>query len=133
MTNKEEYKRRRKLLTDALRSGDYNQGFGALETKAGFCCLGVACVVAEKNGVKVNRVSGIQTLEGNTFLSQKNVIDWYGFRSFSAKFTLAGDTSELSLINLNDVYKFSFDQIADIIENETGNLFVESDDHHVKL
>ena len=29
---------------DALRSGKYQQGFGALKTKAGgYCCLGVLC------------------------------------------------------------------------------------------
>jgi len=29
----------------ALDSGDYKQGKGALQTKAGYCCLGVACDV----------------------------------------------------------------------------------------
>lgn len=43
-----------KLWVDALRSGEYKQGHGALhrETKRGdrFCCLGVACDLYQKHG-----------------------------------------------------------------------------------
>lgn len=35
----------------ALRSGNYEQGEGALQTVNGFCCLGVLCDLAVREGV----------------------------------------------------------------------------------
>ena len=35
----------RRLWIDALRSGEYKQGKGALQNGDRFCCLGVACAV----------------------------------------------------------------------------------------
>ena len=43
----------KKLWTAALRSGEYEQGTGALRTARGYCCLGVLCEVAIKAGLKV--------------------------------------------------------------------------------
>lgn len=44
----------RKLWTDALRSGEYQQCTGVLrDADQGFCCLGVACDVAVKHGVEM--------------------------------------------------------------------------------
>lgn len=42
-----------KLWVEALRSGEYKQGFGQLRVEDEFCCLGVACDLALKHGVKV--------------------------------------------------------------------------------
>lgn len=40
----------KKLWIDALRSGEYNQGEGALRTNDNrFCCLGVLCDIAAVN------------------------------------------------------------------------------------
>lgn len=36
--------------TDALRSGEYPQGRGALRTPGGYCCLGVWCDLADPEG-----------------------------------------------------------------------------------
>lgn len=45
----------RRLWVKALRSGEYKQGYGYLHYKRGgkdkFCCLGVLCDLAVKNGV----------------------------------------------------------------------------------
>ena len=42
----------KKLWTDALRSGEYKQGYGMLRSKEDeFCCLGVLCELAVKAGV----------------------------------------------------------------------------------
>ena len=38
----------------ALRSGKYEQGFGALKTPSGHCCLGVLCDVIDPTAWKRN-------------------------------------------------------------------------------
>jgi hypothetical protein len=40
---------------DALTSGDYVQGYGALTSTEGHCCWGVACKLAVDDGVMVAR------------------------------------------------------------------------------
>ena len=41
--SKKEQKEHRKEWAEALRSGDYKQGFGCLHSGDLYCCLGVAC------------------------------------------------------------------------------------------
>lgn len=41
----------KQLWLDALRSGEYSQAIGYLQTPEGHCCLGVLCDVAVKEGV----------------------------------------------------------------------------------
>lgn len=41
--SKKEQKEHRKEWAEALRSGDYKQGFGCLHSGDSYCCLGVAC------------------------------------------------------------------------------------------
>jgi len=43
----------KKLWIEALRSGKYEQGRGALNKDGKFCCLGVLCDLAVKAGVEV--------------------------------------------------------------------------------
>jgi hypothetical protein len=38
----------------ALRSGEYKQTKGALRADSGYCCLGVLCDLAEKEGIVVS-------------------------------------------------------------------------------
>lgn len=60
----------------ALRSGAFKQGRAALQNDAGYCCLGVACVIAEQNGVKVARNSA-GTLFGDSLVyGQPDVLAW---------------------------------------------------------
>lgn len=44
----------KRLWVEALRSGRYPQATGALHSREGWCCLGVACDVAVRNGVPLN-------------------------------------------------------------------------------
>jgi hypothetical protein len=44
---------KKKMWIDALLSGEYKQGRGALKYKNGYCCYGVLCDVAIKDGLKV--------------------------------------------------------------------------------
>lgn len=41
----------KQLWIDALRSGEYPQARGALKTVSGYCCLGVLCDLAAKEGL----------------------------------------------------------------------------------
>jgi hypothetical protein len=77
-----------KLLVDALRSGEYEQGRSYLRQDDSFCCLGVACEVARKNGLEgnwelSNYGAGIQTFGNREYSSiavlPAAVIYWYGF------------------------------------------------------
>lgn len=117
----------------ALRSGEYTQGRGSLRyTKRekqvdAFCCLGVLCDIAQKDGIGHwgGVYEGEQTFQTG---SQKNgfsygsetaltssVLSWAGLE-------VAGSTvfikrSDTTLAQLNDSGK-SFKEIADIIERE---------------
>jgi hypothetical protein len=80
---------------DALRSGDYKQASGRLETPEGFCCMGVLAKVV---GVQPDPTSGrlADAFYGETVgLSEEN---------------------QMKLARLNDKRKFSFERIADVIE-----------------
>lgn len=102
-----------RLWLKALRSGEFKQGFGKLgNSKVGYCCLGVACVVARENGV-ISRFNG----QGG-FLPEK-VKDWLGLRNSG------GEYGNNSLVHLNDSKNKTFDEIADVIEKRPEGLFVE--------
>ena len=96
----------------ALRSGDYEQGRGSLQRGDKYCCLGVACVVAEINGVSVTKFEG--EIDGGGLWSQKAVKDWVGLSD-----------KEGRLISANDRDEWSFAEIADLIESNPSGLFVK--------
>lgn len=97
---------------DALRSGEYKQGKGQLQTKSGnFCCLGVLCDLAVQEGV----LDAPELIDGETFsgyryegeaaLLPKSVQAW------------AGNVRVGTLIDMNDSGK-TFKTIARYIEKE---------------
>lgn len=107
---------------DALRSGEFKQTTGRLRNDAGeYCCLGVACEVAIKDGIDLVPFDDgylrpeLLGYTGGTM--PVAVREWLG---------LSGDpiigTGEfglpLSAISTNDSHGWSFDQIADAIERE---------------
>lgn len=115
-----------KKWVETLKSGDYKQATGYLQTPDGFCCLGVACdLYAEETGdgawseagdyyqfvVDEGRQLQIATLP-------TAVREWLGLR------TEAGDIdNENALTALNDA-GVSFDQIAEQISREPEGLFL---------
>lgn len=130
---------------EALRSGEYQQDSSFLQTSLGYCCLGVFCDVAEKKGYAseiVRTESG--KLVGTDLDSQGN----FSFlsRAFLSKLTIEPDkiiqiynehiynpnsyhpditglkTPQSLLIRMNDKWKFSFAQIADVLENHWADL-----------
>lgn len=110
---------------DALRSGDYLQGVGALRRRGEFCCLGVACDLLVKKGVLEERLSGSgTTMYGHTGdqLSwamgtlPSSALDFLG-GSFRMRVMVPGIVIPLSLVVLNDDEGRSFDEIATVLEN----------------
>jgi hypothetical protein len=87
---------------EALRSGKYEQGSGALERNEKFCCLGV---LAKEMDIPYNPViEGENEFNSNIYNSLGKGLDLMG---------LSSDT----LIDLNDREQLSFKSIADYIES----------------
>lgn len=103
----------------ALRSGEYKQTTGALQktkgAKAGYCCLGVACVLYNEVAAANNRISvEIKNPSGNVAFGGN--IEQLPMRPLR-HYGLSGQMQE-DLIDINDKKKKNFNQIADYIEAE---------------
>jgi len=113
----------------ALRSGDYEQGYGHLNVKSlggvpHFCCLGVLCDLAVKAGVVESYEEGAWTLYGESGEGgglPPEVQKWAGLKvdgqlpvAAPAMTHEMGETS--SLVYFNDAENYTFTQIADLIE-----------------
>lgn len=117
----------------ALRSGDYQQTQGKLgrveavddgevSFPVGFCCLGVLCDLAVKEGV----ISGPTELEGvlrypdgvwsESSILPADVMRWAGLDGRNPDVRTAED-GELGLASVNDAGS-TFDQIAALIEEQ---------------
>lgn len=120
-----------KWLT-ALRSGDYVQGRQYLQTAQGtFCCLGVLCDIAVKEGVIPTPDLRAETPRGWTYGGALDYSDtalpdtvrmWAGLRDNSPVIRLDAEDREeaivgsfFSLVEENDAGR-SFYSIADVIE-----------------
>jgi hypothetical protein len=90
------------LWVAALRSGKYEQARGNLREGDGFCCLGVLCDLASKDG-------GPQW-DGWSFMGSESHLPY-----FVAKFVNLNMSQESMLARMNDNGR-SFKQIADHIE-----------------
>ena len=120
-----------RLWVDALRSGDYGQTTGVLCNGKDYCCLGVACEVAIKDGVDVLRtpkagecgVSGCGTCasvsyDGEGAVLPSSVCQWLGISALNPTLKAPGECGVTATASTaNDTHKWSFAQIADAIEN----------------
>lgn len=109
---------RSKIMSEwiaALRSGEYAQGEGVLRSGNLYCCLGVLCEVAIKNGIiplgQKAESDGIYEYDGNHATLPATVrvvlgIDQQGSSSIYDPLTY-----------LNDTTRLSFSKIADVIED----------------
>lgn len=113
-----------RLWVAALRSGDYQQGVGALQTEGNkFCCLGVACEIAMIHGIELTFYQGsgedsnfISYDACSTFLPAK-VAAWLGIGyDQHSSFIDVAISNSLSATAANDNNKMSFDEIADAVE-----------------
>ena len=119
------------LWITALRSGEYKQGRSSLNVDDKFCCLGVLCDLAEKAGVaKSIEGDDVTRYDGRSSYLPASVEGWAGMDSdrgtlaeeveFSRPSAYGGEEmvtgKAWSLSLLNDVARYDFNQIADVIE-----------------
>lgn len=128
-------KERIRLWSDALRSDEFEQGAGRLcvivKDKPRYCCLGVACEVAIRNGLTLEKGSSISscdcelcrssdatnvTYNGQGSVLPERVREWYGLTSSPNLKDSLDEGRYHSAIEMNDQFKRTFAQIADAIE-----------------
>jgi len=113
------------LLVAALRSGRFAQGRGALKRGGAYCCLGVACVVAQENGLPLraeNFVNAVKFGDPDDFAADaswsilpNSVRDWFGFVLGDPILT-GEDGRHKGAAAWNDDYSRDFAWIADAFE-----------------
>jgi hypothetical protein len=141
--SKAQIKRNRKAWLEALRSGKFKQTTGKLKSRNGaYCCLGVACEVA---GIPSVYQEGEYLYGDPDILKALTDPKWDGMFDNALDYVRYDSTSlppiaqewlgvtdsgprlakpievrpgvmETSLIELNDNYGWSFEQIADAVE-----------------
>ncbi len=127
--SKQSQKRHRRMLVEALRSGEYKQTKGTLRRGNSFCCLGVACDISglgewekdEGSLYQFRPVDGTRPVDG---LLPEIVRSWLGFSTSAGDLDFVGADNHLhvtALSHLNDNGK-RFTTIAKIIESEPEGL-----------
>lgn len=125
-----------KIWVQALRSGEYSQGRTRLNRDGLYCCLGVLCELAVKEGVIP---PGLPTISNGTEkvfaygeraevgLPPPEVVRWAGMKSRTGYITSmdpavpAFINTNPSLAHLND-FGVPFSEIADAIERNIPTL-----------
>lgn len=121
-------KERVRLLVDALRSGEYEQGVKALRPEDDkYCCVGVGCDVAQKNGIGIDwlpYLGGGWSFDGMTAAFSPALMMWYGF-DYRPERRGDGDPVigvgrlglyQITMIGANDTEHWSFEEIAAALE-----------------
>jgi hypothetical protein len=109
----------------ALRSGVYEQGKNRLRHDNKFCCLGVACDLAQNAGIgrwdgDTFRTDGVDDYDGNDVELPYSVMEWLGITSPEGAWQ---NPYFESLTRMND-NGATFAEIADVIEAEPDGLIV---------
>lgn len=103
----------------ALRSGKYQQGLGYLSRNGCFCCLGVLCDLAAKDGVckwDASKIAGRLFIDESDVALPQVVREWAGVLSANPR--LIYDDIDIPVSELNDEIGLKFPQIADLIEEQ---------------
>lgn len=87
---------------EALRSGNYKQAYGKLQTEDGYCCLGVLAVVTDRT----IRPDGLRCENSETYSPNYDFTHAEGISGGQAT----------NLISMNDHDRATFPDIADWIE-----------------
>jgi hypothetical protein len=111
-----------KAWHDALLSGQYPQGQGTLVRGGRYCCLGVACHLAMKAGVRLMEIDaqgddyGFRTTEDyiETDTLPRVVREWLGIDE-SDPALIIPDGDPVPAASLNDDSHYTFAQIAECI------------------
>lgn len=109
------------MWVDALRSGKYKQGTRILKDAYGnYCCLGVACEISGlgrwETGLGYVVPYGLGEDYSMSFMP-KPVGEWYGLGTRDVFLHIGGGECEYVTV-LNDVDRFTFEEIAYAIERE---------------
>jgi hypothetical protein len=115
----EQQKANRDKWVAALRSREFEQTKEVLvseddEAKKSYCCLGVACVLAIREGIEPSFPD-----ERETDWDQElpdSIRRWLGLSDRAGRLAREIDGQE-NLIGLNDKAGYTFEQIADVIES----------------
>lgn len=116
----------RKLWSSELRSGRWQQGRSFLRREEKYCCLGVACELALRDGVQLevkeydDKDSGVRCTIYGPYRGTLplEVANWLGLDSSVGtlnRVVRAGPLMADALTTLND-HGATFEQIADIID-----------------
>lgn len=109
-----------KKWVNYLRTTKKKQTRNALNKKnVGFCCLGIACELAIRNGVKLKKElnSNLYSYNESRTLLPKEVREWLGLARWDNDPYLTDSSGQSSSASYyNDHYKYSFKKIADLIE-----------------
>jgi hypothetical protein len=100
-----------------LRSGEFEQSTGKLESPDGFCCLGVLCHQAAEAGIVERRVGRSGAISyGSSFTKLTEVVQgWAGIADGRGHYVREDDTDGW-LTEDNDSLEHSFAEIAETIE-----------------
>lgn len=105
---------------NALRSGEYKQTVGYLHNDKGYCCLGVLCDVAIKNGLDLEEYPTLDDDSkpcigyGDSWSQlPREAVDWAGLECPNPFLN-----DDYDAVSLNDDLRKNFNQIADLIEKK---------------
>lgn len=117
-----------KLWVEALESGKYKQGRHYLHRDDFYCCLGVACELAIKAGIKldvVTKSNGVYCYNSGEASLPFAVRDWLGLKSIYGQFSDPDKKFQIPyLTKLNDC-GMPFNEIAQVIRAKPQDLFNE--------
>lgn len=113
-------KERVRLLVDALRSGEFQQGVGVLRNPdiGRYCCLGVATEVALRNGLVISplRHPDSYPWRQSHQVMCEPVAEWYGLPASPKLLRFAGEGNPREAVIWNDELGADFQAIADGFE-----------------
>lgn len=101
------------LWVEALSSGKYTKGKGALAYQGSYCCLGVLCEVMMEQGFPLitnKEPFKYTTYDGMDETLPKSVMEWSGMSSGNGRCAVG------SLSDINDTTETTFSELASIIE-----------------
>ncbi len=112
-----------------LRSGAHAQGSGRLDTvndsgEHRYCCLGVACIVAEQHGVLVSR--GAENVTGHVRLVGDMLVDSAVQNGDTARWLGLNALGDTACAHMNDAEQLSFAEIADRLGSPAADAWFEA-------
>lgn len=108
-----EYAERQARLVAELRDGGHKQIKGQLAKEGGYCCLGVATLVHDRDEDAPD--AGVFRWGGYAALDFE-VRDYFGFATDAGTTSVVDELGYLTpLSDLNDSYELTFSEIADLI------------------